>query len=275
MKRNNRIFEWIQVLLGVLVMALAFELFLIPNKIAPGGVSGLGTILYHLFEIPVGVSMLAFNAILFVIGFKEMGKEFGVKSLIAALALSIFIDLISLPPVTADPLLASIYGGVLMGLGLGVVFRGGATTGGTVLFAKMIHRYFHFLSVAWVLFLVDFLVVVFAGFVFGPTMALYALVSLFVSSKAIDLVQEGLNAVKAFIIVSDHSEEISLRILKDLDRGVTVLYGKGAYTEKQKNVLLCALNRMQVAKLKVIVAEIDPKAFMLVADVTEAMGEGF
>jgi len=118
-------------------------------------------------------------------------------------------------------------------------------------------------------------VVVFAGFVFGPTLALYALVSLFVSSKAIDLVQEGLNAVKAFIIISDLSEEISLRILKDLDRGVTVLYGKGAYTKNEKNVLLCALNRMQSAKLKTIVAEIDPKAFVLVADVTEAMGEGF
>jgi uncharacterized membrane-anchored protein YitT (DUF2179 family) len=256
-------------------MALAFELFLVPNRIAPGGVSGLGTILYHLFGIPVGISMLVLNAVLFVFGFREMGKEFGVKSLAAAVLLSIFIDLISLPPVTGDPLLASIYGGVIMGLGLGVVFRAGATTGGTVLFAKMIHRYFHFLSVAWVLFLVDFLVVVFAGFVFGPTMALYALVSLFVGSKAIDLVQEGLNAVKAFIIISDHSEEISLRILKDLDRGVTVLYGKGAYTKNEKNVLLCALNRMQSAKLKAIVSEIDPKAFVLVADVTEAMGEGF
>ncbi len=199
------------------------------------------------FGIPVGVSMLALNAVLFVFGFKEMGKEFGIKSLIAAVLLSAFIDLITLPPVTDDPLLASIYGGVLMGLGLGVVFGVvfgvGATTGGTVLFAKMIHRYFHFLNVAWVLFLVDFFVVIFAGFVFGPTLALYALVSLFVSSKAIDLVQEGLNAVKAFIIISDHSEEISLRILKDLDRGVTVLYGKGTYTEKEKNVLLCARHK--------------------------------
>jgi len=275
MRRRSRVYESLQVFFGVLVMALSFELFLIPNRIAPGGVSGLGTILYHLFGIPVGVSMLVLNAGLFIICFKELGKEFGVKSLIAAVLLSIFIDLITLPPVTNDPLLASIYGGVIMGLGLGVVFRAGATTGGTVLFAKMIHRYFHFLSVAWVLFLVDFFVVIFAGFVFGPTLALYALVSLFVSSKAIDLVQEGLNAVKAFIIISDHSEEISARILKDLDRGVTVLYGKGAYTEKDKNVLLCALNRMQSAKLKAIVAEIDPQAFVLVADVTEAMGEGF
>lgn len=275
MNFKGKLFEYVQLVIGVLLMALAFELFLIPNKIAPGGVSGLGTILYHVFNIPVGVSMLFLNAILFVIGFKEMGREFGIKSLIAALLLSVFIDFISLPTVTYDPLLASIYGGVVMGIGLGIVFRAGATTGGSVLFAKMIHRYFHFMSVAWVLFLVDFFVVLFAGFVFGPTLALYALVSLFIGSKAIDLVQEGFNAVKAFIIISDKSEEISLKILKDLDRGVTVLYGRGAYTEKDKNVLLCAVNRMQVAKLKAIVSDIDPRAFVLVADVTEAMGEGF
>jgi len=274
-KRKNRIYEAMQILLGVLVFALAFELFLIPNKIAPGGVSGIGTVLYHLFGVPVGISMLLINAVLFVVGFREFGKEFVLKSLAAAVLLSAFIDLLELPPVTGDPLLASVYGGVLMGIGLGVIFRVGATTGGTVLFAKMIHRYFHFLGIAWVLFVIDFLVVIFAGLVFGPTLALYALVSLFISSKAIDIVQEGLTAVKAFIIISDHSDEISHRILKDIDRGVTVLYGKGAYTSKDKNVLLCALNRMQVVKLKAILDEIDPKAFVLVADVREVMGEGF
>lgn len=273
--KKKYIIEALQIFFGVLLMALAFEMFLIPNKIAPGGVSGIGTVLYHLYNIPVGISMLAINAVLFIIAFKDAGREFGIKSLAAALLLSFSIDIISLPPITNDPLLASVYGGVVMGIGLGIVFRAAATTGGTVLFAKMVHRYFGFIGIAWVLFFIDFLVVIFAGIVFGPTLALYALVSLFIGSKAIDLVQEGFNTVKAFVIISDRSDEISKRILKDIDRGVTVLYGKGAYTSEEKNVLLCALNRMQVVKLKSIVNEIDPKAFVLVADVREVMGEGF
>jgi uncharacterized membrane-anchored protein YitT (DUF2179 family) len=269
--------DYIFIVLGSLVTALAFNLFLIPHKIAPGGISGISTILYHISKgrIPVGISMLGLNIPLFIVGIKEMGRGFGLKTLIATFLLSLFIDIIKVPAVTEEPILASIYGGVVMGIGLGMVFKGNATTGGTDLFAKIIHKYFHFIGVGWVLFVIDSLVVLGAAIVFGPTLALYALVSLYLSTKLIDLILEGIHTAKAFILISDHSAEIAQRIMRDLDRGVTLLHGTGAYTMNKKDVILCVTDRVQVTKLKEIISEIDPAAFVLVADVREVMGEGF
>lgn len=269
--------DYIFIVLGSLVTALAFNLFLIPHKIAPGGISGISTILYHISKgrIPVGISMLGLNIPLFIVGIKEMGRGFGLKTLIATFLLSLFIDIIKVPAVTEEPILASIYGGVVMGIGLGMVFKGNATTGGTDLFAKIIHKYFHFIGVGWVLFVIDSLVVLGAAIVFGPTLALYALVSLYLSTKLIDLILEGIHTAKAFILISDHSAEIAQRIMKDLDRGVTLLHGTGAYTMNKKDVILCVTDRVQVTKLKEIISEIDLAAFVLVADVREVMGEGF
>ena len=269
--------DYIFIVLGSLVTALAFNLFLIPHKIAPGGISGISTIIYYITKgrIPVGISMLGLNIPLFIVGIKEMGRGFGLKTLIATFLLSLFIDIIKVPAVTEEPILASIYGGVVMGIGLGMVFKGNATTGGTDLFAKIIHKYFHFIGVGWVLFVIDSLVVLGAAIVFGPTLALYALVSLYLSTKLIDLILEGIHTAKAFILISDHSAEIAQRIMKDLDRGVTLLHGTGAYTMNKKDVILCVTDRVQVTKLKEIISEIDPAAFVLVADVREVMGEGF
>lgn len=162
-----------------------------------------------------------------------------------------------------------------MGVGLGLVFRANATTGGTDLFAKIMHKFHPFIGVGWLMFAIDFLVVLTAAIVFGPSQALYALVSLFLCARVIDLVLEGLNSAKAFIVVSDHSEEINRRILAELDRGATLLHGKGAYTMERKDVILCVVNRMQVIRLKTIVNDVDPLAFVLVTDVREVMGEGF
>lgn len=269
--------DYIFIVLGSLVTALAFNLFLIPHKIAPGGISGISTIIYYITKgrIPVGISMLGLNIPLFIVGIKEMGRGFGLKTLIATFLMSLFIDIIKVPSVTDEPILASIYGGVVMGIGLGMVFKGNATTGGTDLFAKIIHKYFHFIGVGWVLFVIDSLVVLGAAIVFGPTLALYALVSLYLSTKLIDLILEGIHTAKAFILISDHSAEIAQRIMKDLDRGVTLLHGTGAYTMIKKDVILCVTDRVQVTKLKEIISEIDPMAFVLVADVREVMGEGF
>ena len=269
--------DYIFIVLGSLVTALAFNLFLIPHRIAPGGISGISTIIYYITKgrIPVGISMLGLNIPLFIIGIKEMGRGFGLKTLIATFLMSLFIDIIKVPSVTDEPILASIYGGVVMGIGLGMVFKGNATTGGTDLFAKIIHKYFHFIGVGWVLFVIDSLVVLGAAIVFGPTLALYALVSLYLSTKLIDLILEGIHTAKAFILISDHSAEIAQRIMKDLDRGVTLLHGTGAYTMNKKDVILCVTDRVQVTKLKEIISEIDPAAFVLVADVREVMGEGF
>lgn len=229
--------EYLLIILGCLMTALSFNFFFIPNEIAPGGLSGIATVLYYLFRFPVGVTTLALNVPLFLAGIRQLGGRFGLRTLVATILLSVFIDLVKVPALTEDSLLASIYGGFLMGIGLGIIFRMNATTGGTDLFAKIIHQYFPSITIAWVLFAVDFLVVLAAAVLLGPSQGLYAIVALALGAKVIDLVQEGLNTAKAFFVISDHAEAISKRIIEEMDRGVTLLDGKGAYTGNEKNVI--------------------------------------
>ena len=235
--------EYLLIILGCLMTALSFNFFFIPNEIAPGGLSGIATVLYYLFRFPVGVTTLALNVPLFLAGIRQLGGRFGLRTLVATILLSVFIDLVKVPALTEDSLLASIYGGFLMGIGLGIIFRMNATTGGTDLFAKIIHQYFPSITIAWVLFAVDFLVVLAAAVLLGPSQGLYAIVALALGAKVIDLVQEGLNTAKAFFVISDHAEAISKRIIEEMDRGVTLLDGKGAYTGNEKNVILCVVRR--------------------------------
>ncbi|HHU48195.1 MAG TPA: YitT family protein [Clostridiales bacterium] len=267
--------EYLLIVLGCLLTALSFNFFFIPNQIAPGGLSGIATVLYHIFGFPVGVTTLVLNIPLFIAGIRQLGGHFGIRTLLGTILISVFIDLIKVPALTNDSLLASIYGGFLVGVGLGIVFRMNASTGGTDLFAKIIHKYFPSISIAWVLFAVDFLVVLAASLLLGPSSGLYAIVSLALSARAIDLVQEGLNTAKAFFIISDHAEAISERIIREMERGATMLEGRGAYTGVNKNVILCVVRRTQITQLKGMINEIDPAAFVLVADVREVMGEGF
>lgn len=277
MKKKSVYLDYILILVGTLVAGLAFNFFLVPHKIAPGGISGISTVLHYVTggRAPVGITMLLLNIPLFIIGIKRLGGGFGLKTLISTVLLSMFIDILRVPPITDEPILASIYGGVVMGIGLGMVFRGNATTGGTDLFAKIIHKHFNYIGVGWVLFAIDSLVVLAAALVFGPTLALYALVSLYLSTKLIDLILEGIHSAKAFILITNYPDLIAQKIMEELNRGVTLLHGRGAYTMEEKDVILCVTDRVQVAKLKEIISEIDPAAFVLVADVREVMGEGF
>jgi len=275
MAHRKTINEYLLIILGSLLTALSFNFFFIPNQIAPGGLSGIATVLYHIFGFPVGITTLVLNVPLFIAGIRQLGGHFGIRTLLATILLSVFIDIIKVPALTSDSLLASIYGGFLMGLGLGIIFRMNATTGGTDLFAKIIHKYFPSISVAWVLFAVDFVVVLAASVLLGPSRGLYAIVALALGAKIIDLVQEGLNTAKAFFIISDGAEAISQRIIEEMERGVTMLEGRGAYTGNEKNVILCVVRRTQITQLKGLINEIDPAAFVLVADVREVMGEGF
>jgi len=269
--------DYIQIVTGTLVTALSFNLFILPHEIAPGGVSGIGALIYYVsgHSIPVGVTIIALNIPLFAASLKMLGGRFGIRTLLATILLSVFIDYIKVPSLSDNALLASVYGGVLMGFGLGLVFRGNATTGGTDLMARLVHRWVHSIGISWVLFAIDSLVVVASGILLGPDKALYALVTLFITSKMIDLVLEGLNQSKAFFIITAHTEAIVGRILQEMDRGATLLKGRGAYTGEDRDVILCVLNRVQVTRLKALVKEEDPAAFVLVADVREAMGEGF
>ncbi|WP_227762346.1 YitT family protein [Zhaonella formicivorans] len=270
------IWNYLGITLGTFITALGLVLFLVPNKIAAGGVSGLATVIYYVFKFKVGLTMLALNIPLFLFGLKEMGIRFGLKTLYGTVTLSFFIDLISpyLKPPTHDLLLASIYGGIVTGLGLGIVFKFGGTTGGTDLAARIIHRYLK-LSVGQSLLLIDASVIALAAMVFNVELALYAFLVVFLTAKVIDLVQEGEGFAKAALVVSDKNKEIGEQVMRVLDRGVTYLQGRGGFTGQNKEVLLVVVSRSEVSRLKQLVAKTDPKAFVIVASVNEALGEGF
>ncbi len=264
------------IMVGSLVTALGLVLFLVPNKIAAGGVSGLATVIFYLVGPPVGFTMLVINIPLFLISLRQLGVRFGIKTLFGTVMLSVFTDGLTplVTPLTTDPLLAAIYGGIMTGLGLGVVFRFGGTTGGTDLAAQLIHKYIK-VSVGKGLLLIDTLVIILAGIVFDVELALYALIALFAAVKVIDLVQEGLGYVKAALIISDKPEQLGQAILTRLNRGATALHGRGIYTGKDRDVILVVLSRSEVTKIKALVHSIDPGAFVIVTNVNEALGEGF
>ena len=261
---------------GVAITALGCSFFLIPAKIAAGGVSGLATVIYHLTGFPAGVIMLLLNLPLFILSWRVLGSIFGARTLFGTVALSLFVDLFNrwAAPITEDLLLAAIYGGVLSGIGLGIAFRSGGSTGGTDMAAQLLARFFP-TSVGQALLLVDGAVIVLAGAVFGLELAMYALIAVFISTKAIDLVQEGQSYAKACLIISDHPEPIGQAIMEQLERGVTSLEGQGMYTRHGKDVLLVIVSRMEIAAIKRIVASLDPKAFVIIHDVHEVLGEGF
>ncbi|MHB1315879.1 MAG: YitT family protein [Christensenellales bacterium] len=261
---------------GTVMIVLALNLFLIPNKIAPGGVSGAATILHYVVGWPVGAVTLGINIVLFAIAFKDLGKSFGLKSLGATILFGVLLDVLQLKPLTADPFLACIYGGVIMGLGMGLVFRGNASTGGTDILAMLVYRRAPVLGIGWIVFLVDFFVVVGAGIAFDPELALYALATLYLSSHIVEFVLEGINYARAFLIISDHPEAIQERIFSELQRGITLINGQGGYRKTDKQLILCVLEgRQEIILLKKIIKEEDPKAFVIISDVHEISGEGF
>lgn len=276
-KRYKIILEYIGITFGCALMAISLNAFTVPNKIAPGGINGLATVIFYLTKIPVGISILIFNIPLFLLSLKVLGKGFGVKTLYATLISSIFIDYVFIMPVfTTDVLLAAVFGGVILGVGLGIVFRFGGTTGGTDLIAAMINKYFPGFTMGTILMTTDFFIVLFAGLVFKqPEVSLYSLIGLFISIKVLDLVQEGFGYAKAFFIISNYPEEISKVVFKELDRSITSLSGEGMYTKEERQVLLCVVNRTQVNRLKELIHAVDPNAFVILTEVREVFGEGF
>jgi uncharacterized membrane-anchored protein YitT (DUF2179 family) len=267
--------EYTLILLGTAIMAVAFNMFLVPNRIAAGGISGLGVVFFYLLRIPVGATILLLNLPLFILAARYLGWPFLPRGLFGALSLSILVEvLIFLPAVTRDLLLASLYGGVVMGVGISLVFRAHGSTGGTVLAAQLLNKFFGF-ATGQSLLGVDFLVIALAGLVFNLELAMYALISLFVSSRVIDLVQEGISNSKAALIISDHNDLIVQRIFSDLDRGATILSSKGAYTGKSRDMVLTVVSQSEVPRLKKLVHELDNKAFVIVGNVHEVVGEGF
>ena len=264
-----------QIVIGSVLGGAAYPLFLTPSHIAPGGITGVAVILNYLWKLPVGSVSLLLNIPLFIAGYRTMGKIFAFRSLVATLLFSLMIDILPFRPMTEDPLLNTLFGGVLLGLGLGLILRGGATTGGSDMLAKMVHRRMQFISTGTFLFALDFLVVAASGLVMGTSEALYALINIYLSSRVIDEVMMGFSGNKACLIISPAWERIMKRVMEEMDRGVTLLSSKGGYTGTERPTLFCVISRPEIMALKRIVREEDENAFMTVMEAHEAIGDGF
>ncbi len=271
--------EYLLILIGAALMGLSIVLFLSPNKIAAGGVSGLSVVINHLFNFPIGLVMLVFNIPLFIIGLKVLGKRFGIRTLFGMIAFSLFTDffnnVLHLPAVTENPLLASLYGGLLLGIGLGIVFKANGSTGGSDIVAQIFSQK-RIMTAGNTFILIDFIVISLAGFCFkGVEYALWGFIALYVSSKIVDVIITGLGYAKASLIISDKSEEIKDIIFEKMNRGVTFLKSEGAYSHKNRDVILCIVSRREVAKLSEIVKATDPDAFVIIQEVHQVLGKGF
>jgi len=284
---------------GSLACAVAVNVFYVPLKLTMGGVSGLVSIVYQLTDrgglLPFGVMVMILNVPLLILGWRHLGRVFVIKSLIGTVLYSTAIDLtaatftrfyneyinrpldVGLP----DPLIYCIFGGIVYGVGLGMIFRAGFTTGGTDILAKVIKKHHRRFSLGQFILMMDVFVVLCAAIAYatepGPSvlLAMYSGIALYLTQQLTDLVIEGFGYTKAAIIISDRSSDIAVRVMEDLDRGITGLHGQGMYTGTQKEVLLCVLPQNQVSALKRLIKGIDPKAFMIVVDSREVLGEGF
>lgn len=267
--------EYIYIIIGAAIIAVGFNVFLLPNEIASGGVSGISTILKGLFNWNPGYVQYAFNIPLFIAGVIFLGKQFGARSLVGTLTLPLFVLLTaSWEPATLNPLLGALFGGISVGIGLGIVFRGRASTGGTDLAAQIIAKYTG-LTLGTSVMLIDGLIVFSAAFVFDIEKGLYALIGLFVTTKTIDIIQLGFSQSKMVYIITNKQEEIRDAIYKEVNRGVTKLPAVGGYTEQERPILLVVVYQTEFTKLKQVVKTVDPSAFVIVSDAYEVLGEGF
>ena len=261
------------------IYALGFVWCYVPNGIAFGGITGVAQIINYLIPaLPIGVTVIVLNVPLFILGWRLIGGRLLVSSLYAMFLSSVFIDVLT--PLydwpAMEPLLACIFGGLLLGLSLGLIFQQGATTGGTDLLARLLKLKLAWLPMGKLLMGIDLAVIVAVSIAFQTLdAALYGLVALYISTIVMDGVLYGMDTAKVAYIISDKNREISDAIVKDLDRGVTILHGQGAYTGADKNVLMCAFKQREIAVIKATIKDIDPVAFVIVCNAHEVLGEGF
>lgn len=262
---------------GAFIYSVSVNTFTAPNDIAPGGVTGLATILNHISGIPIGTGMVMFNAPLFIWAYKEEGKKV-LSTLAASLICSVVIDITSpfLPHFTGDLFLTSMFGGLLAGLGLGTIFMSGATTGGSDLAANILTKKKPHISVGRLMFYIDCAVIFISALVYKSYMLpMYALIIVFITGKIIDTMVYGTKSGKLLFIISEKSEAIAENVLNSLERGVTKLYGTGAYTGKSSDILMCAVRRHEISKIYEIVNRNDKNAFIILTDAAEIHGSGF
>lgn len=264
-------------IIGAMVMAIGVAMFLLPNQLSSGGISGVATIFYYLINIPMGATIIILNIPLFILAAYKLGKAFFINSIIGTITLSVFIDILDkFNPLTEDRLLACIYGGILVGLGTAIVLKANSSTGGTDLISQILKRYNRNIRMGTVIVITDIVIVTLNVILFKEVeIGLYSAIAIYLCGKMIDIIFEGVYFTKLLFVVSNKSEEIAEEIENKIGRGVTGLYGEGMYTKQNRLVLMCAAARGDIVRVKELAHKIDPNCFIIITNSREVLGEGF
>ncbi|GAA3408776.1 YitT family protein [Paenibacillus hodogayensis] len=275
MTRSKFIQRVLFITFGSALFSVGLEIFLVPNNIIDGGIVGISIIASALSGLPLGIFLLVLNIPFFYLGYKQIGKTFALSTLFAVIVMSAGTWLLhSVKPLTDDPLLAAVFGGIILGVGVGMVIRFGGSLDGTEIVAILVTKKSPF-SVGEIVMFFNVFILASAGFVFGWDRAMYSLIAYFIAYKMIDVIIEGFDESKSVWIISERHEVIGQAIIQRLGRGVTYLHGEGAYTGGEKRVIFCVITRLEEAKMKTIVEEVDPSAFLAVGNIHDVKGGRF
>lgn len=271
--------DYLLIILGGFVQALALRTFLIPSQLVGGGISGIAQLLHYLWRTPVGMITLLANIPLFVIGWRYLGgPRFALRTILSVVSFTVFTDILieltGQAPITDDILLNSLYGGIILGIGLGLVYLGRGTSGGTDILTRILNQRLG-MSISLAYMITDSFAVLLAGFFFSWDKSLYGLIMIYLSGVAADMVSQGTNVIREAMIITDETEKVVTAITQGLGRGTTIINAKGGYTNKDRPIVFCVVTAGEVIRLKAIVHEADPDAFMVVGHANEALGEGF
>jgi len=277
--RRELLFQYVIITIGAAIFGAALAMFMLPYKIAPGGVAGLVVILAHLFTWPPGILLLCFNIPIFFLGMRSLGYGFGLKSLCGTVLISVFTDLcyevLHLQLRIDNPILVPVFGGVVMGVGLGLIIKMGGATSGSGTIARIIARYTNITHGTAIL-IINSIIIGLAGFAFQDAdKAMYGMLSLWISSKVIDALMEGMDYARGVYIITNKTDEISRVILDNLGRGGTALKARGLYTNADREVIFCVITRKELPEITKLIKKIDPRAFTVITPVHEVLGEGF
>lgn len=275
---RRALLDWTLYLAGSALYALSVNVFTAPNQIAPGGVTGAATLLNYLFHLPIGAMILVINLPLFAASWRRLGRGFTLRTGAVTVLVSVIIDATApfLPAFHGEKILTAVFGGVLAGAGLGLIYMRGATTGGSEIVARLLERRLHHIPIGRLILLVDAVVVAASALVYrNLESALFAMVLIFVSTSLMDMLIYGGDAGKMLLVMSRQEQAIADAIMAEMHRGVTMLNATGAYTGGQRRVVLCAVRRSEMYQLRTLVERIDPDAFMIVVSTDEVLGEGF
>ena len=280
-RRYREDFPWqllkhfVGIIIGATVVSISINTLIIPNQIADGGVTGIAILLHYLFHWPVSLTILLLNLPLFLMGLRLVGRNFLAFSVLGVGVLSVTLSLTTqLPALTHDTLLAVISAGVLSGIGMGIIFRSSGSLGGTDILAVLFARTTSF-SVGQILLGIDGVIFLAVAILFRPEMAMYAMIYMFIATRVVDFVQEGLSHSKSVMVVTTHPQRIAEEIMAKLERGVTLFQASGAFSGEAKQVVYCVINRTELSQIKKIIHDQDPLAFVAISEVPEVVGEGF